>query len=326
MRTDEPIVHHRGRSGRNQRLSAMDSLASRSQTGRVNRREETDVSNRTDTKPILVLGSTGKTGRRVLERLTARGIPTRAGVRSAEQPFDWDDRETWAPVLEGVGAVYVQHYLDALPGAAEIIGSFAELAASKGVTRFVHLSGRNEPEAERAAQAVRDVGVEVTTLRSTWFSQNFSESYFLDGLLAGELALPAGSTPEPFVDADDIADVAVAALTEDGHVGEVYELTGPRLLTFADAVREIAQAAGREIRYVPVSTLEFGASLDEAGVPGEWIELLVYLFQEVLDGRNAHLADGVQRALGREPKDFADYAGVTAATGVWDPARARRAA
>ena len=277
----------------------------------------------TQQKPILVLGSTGKTGRRVVERLAARGIPTRAGVRSGEPPFDWDDRDTWAPVLQGVGSVYVQHYLDALPGAAEILGSFAELAVANGVPRLVHLSGRGEPEAEAAAQAVRDSGAEVTTLGSTWFSQNFSESYFVDGLLAGELALPAGNTPEPFVDADDIADVAVAALTEDGHVGQVYELTGPRLLTFADAVGEIAQATGREIRYVPASIEDFAAALDEQAVPGDWIELLVYLFQEVLDGRNAHLANGVQRALGREPKDFADYARAAAATGVWTPVLAR---
>ena len=219
--------------------------------------------------------------------------------------------------------MYVQHYLDVLPGVAEILGSFAELAVASGVPRLVHLSGRGEPEAELSAQAVREAGTEVTTLSSTWFSQNFSESYFLDGLLAGELALPAGNTPEPFVDADDIADVAVAALTEDGHVGEVYELTGPRLLTFSDAVGEIAQASGREIRYVPASVEDFAAALEEQAVPGEWIELLVYLFQEVLDGRNAHLADGVQRALGREPRDFADYARDAAATGVWTPALAR---
>ena len=279
----------------------------------------------THEKPILVLGSTGKTGRRVVERLTARGIPTRMGVRSGEPPFDWDDPDTWAPVLQGVGSVYVQHYLDALPGAAEILGSFAELAVGHGIPRLVHLSGRGEPEAELAAQAVRDTGAEVTTLRSTWFSQNFSESYFLDGLLAGELALPAGNTPEPFVDADDIADVAVAALTDNGHVGEVYELTGPRLLTFADAVEEIAQATGREIRYVPASIEDFAAALKEQAVPDEWIELLVYLFEEVLDGRNAHLADGVQRALGREPRDFADYARDAAATGVWNPALVRAA-
>jgi uncharacterized protein YbjT (DUF2867 family) len=276
----------------------------------------------TQQKPILVLASTGKTGRRVVERLTARGFPTREGARSAEPRFDWDDRDTWTPVLQGVGSVYVQHYLDALPGAEETIGAFAELAVANGVSRLVHLSGRGEAHAELAEQAVRDTGADVTTLRSTWFSQNFSESYFVDGLLAGELALPAGNTPEPFVDADDIADVAVAALTEDGHVGEVYELTGPRLLTFTDAVAEIAQAAGREIRYVPASIEDFAASLDEQGVPGDWVELLVYLFQEVLDGRNSHLADGVQRALGREPKDFADYARDAAATGVWTPALA----
>jgi uncharacterized protein YbjT (DUF2867 family) len=280
----------------------------------------------THEKPILVLGGTGKTGRRVVERLTARGVPTRVGARSGEPPFDWDDRDTWAPVLHGVGSVYVQHYLDALPGAAEILGSFAGLAVANGIPRLVHLSGRGEAEAELAEQAVGEAGAEVTTLRSTWFSQNFSESYFLDGLLAGELALPAGNTPEPFVDADDIADVAVAALTEDGHVGEVYELTGPRLLTFADAVGEIARATSREIRYVPASIEDFAAALDEQAVPGEWIELLVYLFQEVLDGRNAHLADGVQRAVGREPRDFADYARDTATTGVWNPAPARRAA
>ena len=273
--------------------------------------------------PILVLGGTGKTGRRVVERLTARGVATRVGARSGEPPFDWDDRDTWAPVLQGVGSVYVSHYLDALPGSAEIIGSFAELAVASGIPRLVHLSGRGEAEAELAEEAVRNTGAEVTTLRSTWFSQNFSESYFLDGLLAGELALPVVNTPEPFVDADDIADVAVAALTEDGHVGEVYELTGPRLLTFADEVCEIAQATGREIRYLPVSTEHFAAALNEQTVPDEWIKLLVYLFQEVLDGRNAHLADGLQRALGREARDFADYARDAATTGVWSPVLAR---
>jgi uncharacterized protein YbjT (DUF2867 family) len=279
----------------------------------------------TQEKPILVLGGTGKTGRRVVERLTARGLPTRVGSRLGEPPFDWDDRDTWAPVLQGIGSVYVSHYLDALPGSAEVIGSFAELAVASGISRLVHLSGRGEAEAELAEQAVQDTGAEVTTLRSTWFSQNFSESYVLHGLLAGELALPAVNTPEPFVDADDIADIAVAALTDDGHVGEVYELTGPRLLTFTGAVGEIAQAAGREIRYVPVSFEDFAVALDEQAVPGEWIELLVYLFQEVLDGRNAHLADGVQRALGREPRDFADYARDAAATGVWTPALGRAA-
>jgi uncharacterized protein YbjT (DUF2867 family) len=268
--------------------------------------------------PTLVLGGTGKTGRRVAERLAARGVPVRVGSRSGEPPFDWEDRATWAPALRDMQAAYVSYYPDlAVPGSVDAVGSFAEQAVSNGVPRLVLLAGRGEPEAELAEQAVRDSGAEVTVVRSTWFAQNFSEDYMLEHVLSGTVALPAGDTPEPFVDADDIADVAVAALTEDGHVGQLYELTGPRLLTFAEAVEEIAKAAGREVRYVPVSISEHAAAAAEQGVPADVIDLLTYLFTEILDGRNARLADGVQRALGRAPRDFAEYARDAAATGVW---------
>ena len=144
-------------------------------------------------------------------------------------------------------------------------------------------------------------------------------------MLAGEVTLPAGDTPEPFVDVDDIADVAFAALTDERHVGELYELTGPRLLTFEEAVEEIARAAKRPIRYVPVSMAEFESLLAEQQVPADFVWLLKYLFTEVLDGRNAHLADGVQRALGREPRDFSEFARDAAATGVWSPKFTRAA-
>ena len=274
-----------------------------------------------ETEMVLVLGGTGKTGRRVVKRLEARGLPVRVGSRSGEPPFDWEDRSTWAPVLEGVGSAYISHYLDALPGAAETVGSFAELAVANGVRRQVLLGGRGEPEAECVEAAARDSGAELTILRSTWFAQNFSEGAFLDFVLAGEVTLPAGDTPEPFVDVDDIADVAVAALTEEGHEGEVYELTGPRLLTFEEAVGEIARAANREIRYVPVSMPEFESLLAEQEVPAEYVWLLTYLFTEVLDGRNAYLTDGVRRALGREPRDFGEYVRDAAATGIWDGGR-----
>jgi uncharacterized protein YbjT (DUF2867 family) len=276
-------------------------------------------------EPTLVLGGTGKIGRRVVARLTARGLPVRIGSRSGEPPFDWDDRSTWAPALQGVGSAYVAHYWDAIPGAAETLGSFADLAVKSGVPRLVLLSGRGEEEAERAVRAVQDSGAELTALRSTWFAQNFSEDYWREMVQAGEVALPAGNTPEPFVDADDIADVAVAALTDDRHIGEVYELTGPRLLTFAEAVREVSRAVGRGIRYAPISIEEFAAASAEQGVPSEVVEMLTLIFGEVLDGRNAHLADGVQRALGREPREFSDYARDAAATGIWN-ARATWAA
>jgi uncharacterized protein YbjT (DUF2867 family) len=274
----------------------------------------------------LVLGGTGKTGRRVVERLEARGLPVRVGSRSADPPFDWEDRATWASVLDRVSSVYVSHYLDALPGAAETVGAFAEQSVASGATRLVHLSGRGEREAELVEQAVRDSGAEVTILRSTWFSQNFSETYFRDFVLEGEVALPAGDVPEPFVDADDIADVAIAALTDDRHIGQLYELTGPRLLSFAEALQEIAEATGREIRYVPSSLDSFASGMAAQGVPDDVVDLLTYLFSEVLDGRNAHLGDGVERALGRQPRDFRDYAREAAATGVWDPSLAHESA
>ena len=265
----------------------------------------------------LVLGGRGKTGRRVVERLTARGVPTRVGSRSGEPPFDWDDRSTWAPALDGVASAYVSYYPDiAIPGAVEKVRSLAELAVERGVRRLVLLSGRGEEEAQRAEQAVQETGADLTIVRCAWFMQNFSEDFLVEPILAGEVALPAGSELEPFVDADDIADVAVAALTDDRHIGELYELTSPRLLTFAEAVGEIASATGREIRYVPVSVEEYTAGAAEFGVPAESVEFLTYLFSEVL-GRSAYLTDGVRRALGREPRDFGAYARETAATGVW---------
>jgi uncharacterized protein YbjT (DUF2867 family) len=258
-------------------------------------------------RPTLVLGGMGKTGRRVVERLAERGLPVRVGSRTGEPRFDWEDRATWAPALHGVGAVYVSYYPDlAVPGAVETVSSFANLAVDSGVRRLALLSGRGEPEAELAEQAVRDSGADLTILRSTWFMQNFSEDYMLEDVLSGEIRVPAGDVPTPFLDADDIADVAVAALTDDRHVGQLYELTGPRSLTFAEVAAEIAAAAGREVRYVPVSLEQHAAEAAEHGVPPEVIELLTYLFSEVVDGRNAGTTDGVRRALGREAGDFSD--------------------
>lgn len=272
------------------------------------------------TQPILVLGGTGKTGRRVVQRLEARGLPVRVGSRSGTPPFDWEDQSTWAPALEGVGSVYLTYYPDlAVPGAVEAAGSFAELAVRSGVSRLALLSGRGEPIAEQGEQAVRDTGAELTILRSTWFMQNFSEDYMLEHVLSGEIRLPGGDVATPFLDADDIADVAAAALTDDRHIGQLYELTGPRSLTFAEAAEEISKASGREVRYVPVSLEEHAAEAAEHGVPPEFVELLTYLFAEVVDGRNANTTDGVRRALGREPRDFAQYARTAADTDVWTP-------
>lgn len=269
----------------------------------------------------LVLGGTGKTGRRVAERLAAAGKPVRVGSRSGTPPFDWNEPDTWAPALQGVGAVYLSYYPDlAVPGATDTVGAFVDEMLKLGIRRVILLSGRGEEEAQKTERVVQESGADWTIVRCSWFFQNFSENYLREPVAAGEVVLPAGDVREPFVDADDIADVAFAALTEDGHVGRLYELTGPRMLTFAEAVDEISSATGREIRYVQVSPEEYAAAMVDAGVPPEFVWLVDYLFTTVLDGRNASLTDGVQQALGREPHDFSDYARSAAASGVWDAA------
>lgn len=272
----------------------------------------------TQTDTTLVLGATGKTGRRVAQRLTDRGMRVRLGSRAGSPPFDWNDRSTWGPVVDGVSRAYMSYFPDiAVPGAVETLGTFADLAVRQGVSRLVLLAGRGEAEAERAEEAVRDSGADLTIVRATWFAQNFSEGFMRDAILSGVLALPAGDTPEPFVDADDIADVALAALTDDRHIGRLYELTGPRALTFAEAVAEISRASGRDVRYQPVSLDEFATAMSAQGLPADVVGLVRYLFSEVLDGRNSHTTDGVQRALGRTPRDFRDYARDAAASGAW---------
>lgn len=215
--------------------------------------------------------------------------------------------------------MYLAYYPDlAFPGAADTIGAFARLAVDCGVRRLVLLSGRGEEEALVSEEAVRTAGVTWTVVRASWFFQNFSEHYLLAPVLDGVIALPAGEVVEPFIDADDVADVATAALTEDGHGGRVYEVTGPRLLTFADIASELSMVLGRHIVYLKVTPDKYGAAAIAAGVSPNEVGPLTELFSRVLDGRNAHLTDGVQRALGRPPRDFTAYAHATAATGVWN--------
>ncbi len=272
----------------------------------------------TSKNPILVLGASGKTGRRIAGKLEAKGVPVRIGSRSARPAFDWDNKTGWDSCLRDVDAVYINYAPDlAVPGATDAVRRFVDRAEHHGVKRLVLLSGRGETEAQACEKIVQASGLEWTIVRAGWFNQNFSEGAFVDMVLAGRITLPAGDVPEPFVDVDDIADVAVAALTESGHNQEVYEVTGPRLMTFSDVATELSKAMSRKVSYVPVTHADFIAGIKDSGAPQEVTWLLDYLLSTVLDGRNAYLTDGIQRALGRPPKDFAEYARDVAATGTW---------
>lgn len=271
-----------------------------------------------DETKVLVIGGTGKTGRRIVQQVAAQGIAVRIGSRSAEIPFDWRDQSTWVPVLQDVKAVYIAYQPDlAVPGAVDAIRNFTRIAVENGVQRLVLLSGRGEPEAQACEQVVIQSGANWTILRSSWFCQNFSEGYLLEPILAGYVALPVADIGEPFIDIDDIAEVAVAALTQPGHSRKLYELTGPRLLTFAESIAEIARATGQSIQYQHVSIEAYTAMLVKYGVPQETIDLTTYLFTEVMDGRNNTLANGVQQALNRQPTDFSDFVQKSIVQGMW---------
>jgi uncharacterized protein YbjT (DUF2867 family) len=270
-------------------------------------------------RPTLVLNGTGKTGRRLVERLTRRHLPVRIGSRSAGLPFDWDQPSTWRPVFGDVEAAYIYVPDLVVSNPTDAFAGLVDTAVAAGTRRLVLLSGRGEEQAQACEKILMSSGADWTVLRASFFNQGFSEDFMLDAILAGEVMLPAGDVGEPFSDTDDVADVAATVLTEDGHVGETYELTGPRALSFADATATIAEATGRDITYTRIPLEDFHAGLTARGVPQVIIDFVVDLFGTVLDGRNTAVAHGVEQVLGRPARDFADYARATAATGIWNP-------
>ncbi len=270
--------------------------------------------------PILIIGKNGKTGARVNQRLQAQGYATRPVSRSTSPAFDWEQPSTWRSTIAGTRAAYVTYQPDlAVPGAEATISEFIRVAAEEGLEHIVLLSGRGEAGAERAEQLLINSGLSWNVVRASWFMQNFSESFMLDGILAGELVLPAGDTVEPFIDADDIADVAVAALTEDGHRNRLFEVTGPRALSFAECIQEIAATIGRPLKYTQVPVDDYIKALQDQGVPENMQWLLHELFTVVFDGRNSPVMPGVEQGLGRPATDFSRYVQKTVATGIWEP-------
>ncbi|QVQ51787.1 NAD(P)H-binding protein [Spiractinospora alimapuensis] len=272
---------------------------------------------------VLVLGGTGKTGSRVVRQLREKGIAVRVGSRREAPYFDWDDPGSWTAAVEGIHAVYlVDRFAELGPGTAGELGAFVRAATEAGVRRLVQLSARAVDNGGEAAVAeteavVRNSGVEWTIIRPSWFQQNLSEwDFFRRQFVDGELVLPAGEGLQPFVDVEDIAAVAVVALSEDGHHGQTYDVTGPRLLSFGDATAEIAKAVGRPIGYRSLSEDDYRAHLTARGE--EEALMMTELFGRIARGETALLSDGVRRVLGREPGDFSEVIRAAAEEGAWN--------
>jgi len=268
--------------------------------------------------PVLIIGKNGKTGARVNQSLQAMGYATQPVSRSTNPSFDWENPATWRPAIEGTHAAYVTYQPDlAVPNAEATIKAFVQVAAEAGLEHIVLLSGRGEEGAQRAEEVLKASGISWNIVRASWFAQNFSESFMLDGILAGELVLPAGGVVEPFVDVDDIADVAVAALSKPELRNKLFEVTGPRALTFAQCIKEISAALDRPIKYTSVPVDQYIDVLRQQGTPEDLLWLLHELFTVVFDGRNSNVMSGVEEVLGRPSTDFKNYVRKTIESGVW---------
>ena len=269
--------------------------------------------------PILIIGKNAKTGQRVDRRLQSLGYTTRAVSRSTSPAFDWEDPNTWSAALEGTESAYVTFYPDlAIPTAEQAIRDFVELAKVSGLRHVVLLSGRGEAGAERAEAVLEASGLDWNIVRANWFMQNFSESFMIEGILSGQLMLPASDIVEPFVDVDDIADVAVSALTRPELRNRLFEVSGPRALTFGQCAAEISEAVGYPVNYTQIPIEDFIQVLRVQGAPDEVIWLMRELFTVVFDGRNSSPTSGVEDALGRPATDFSEYVQKVVATGAWE--------
>ncbi len=269
---------------------------------------------------ILVIGGTGKTGRRVAKSLTQLGHHVRIGTRNNTPAFNWEDPSTYAPALKGMDRAYIVYYPDlAVPGAKDAIEKLTEAALKEGLEKVVLLSGKGEKEAEACEQIVVASGLNYTLVRASWFNQNFSEGAFLDFVLAGQVALPMPEAEIPFVDAGDIADVVTKVLVDDTYNGETITVTGPRNMTFKEVVAAMAEGIGKEIHYQPISIEEFKEGMKSAGLPDSYIWLFGYLFKEVLGNPNNQVvSNDIERVLGRKATDFKAYVEKTVETGVWN--------
>lgn len=269
----------------------------------------------------LIIGGTGKTGRKVVESLRQLNQNVRVGSRSAAIPFDWENTDTYAPSLEGIDRVYITYQPDlAVPGAFEAVTKLVEIARAKGVSKLVLLSGKGEVEAERCETVVMDSGIDYTIVRANWFSQNFSENFLLQPVLEGVMALPMGDMKVPYVDTGDIADVVVESLLHEEHNEKIYQLTGDETFTFQEVCQLISKETGRDIQFVDVSLQQYVEVMKTMDLPKIYVWLIEYLFSHVLTNpENERITQDVEQILKRKPRSFRNYVQETAESGIWNP-------
>jgi uncharacterized protein YbjT (DUF2867 family) len=268
----------------------------------------------TQTQRILVTGATGTVGRQVVAELLDRGHEVRALTRDAAGAAfpagvevvegDLTEPEGLAPALQGVTGLHLITFGGAAFSPLETGPRLLELARSAGVRRVTVLHGGGPTPLEDAVRA--DDGVDGTVLMPVEFMANALE--WADGIVA------AGEVREPFVDRlssmvheGDIGAVAAVALTQEGHGGQEYVITGPEVLTVGDKVKTIAAAVGREITLVELTKEEAVAQWRAAGLPEDVVGFLLEAYGSTPEvGRT--VSGVVEKVTGRPARSFAQWA------------------
>jgi uncharacterized protein YbjT (DUF2867 family) len=271
---------------------------------------------------FLILGGTGKVGRRLTSALIEAGHNPRPASRHTAVRFDWADESTWPTALAGTDGLFIVG-----PGSATDwsprLSRLLVAAKTAGARHAVLLSARAVEflpggAVDRAEQALRDGPLPWTILRPAHFAQNFTEAMFAprDGLIAA----PAGTGREPFIDAADIADVAAAVLGRDRYHGTTLDLSGPVAVGFAEAAAALAEAAGMPVRYEDDSDDDHVQRLRAAGTPEGYIEWRMAMLGGIRRGDDAYLSDGVQQVLGRPATSLTAWAAREVPAAAWAPA------
>ncbi|SUJ24279.1 NAD(P)H azoreductase [Sphingobacterium spiritivorum] len=264
-------------------------------------------------KKILVIGGSGKNGSRVVRKLRELNYPAFSTVRKGNihQPnvriFEWKDTSTWEAALTDIDSIYIVHPDTSMPEAYTEIKELAEKSVKMGITRLVLLSGRGQQSVIKCEDAIRKSGLEWTIVRSAWFNQNFTEGHFAASIQHGELIFLADTVKEPFVDLEDLTDVIVQCLIDDKHNHHIYEVTGPALHSFEEAVQIIGATTGKPVRYIHADADNYYELLVQHGLSQDLATHMIGAFEEILDGRNANIGDGIEKVLGRPPVLFTTF-------------------
>ena len=267
---------------------------------------------------VLVTAPNSKTGKQVVKLLKRENIPFRAASRSTSVPFDWENEKTWASAISGAHAVYVVIPPNlAFADMPQRLKAFLTYCEAVRVRRIILLSGRGEDEAAKIEEVALSNAIPTTVLRASWFAQNFSEGYFVEGVVNGQLAIPSKLVREPFIDTRDIAKAVVFALKDKSSNNYVFELTGPELLSFEDVAKKFTKHLDQSVTYVYMPIEDYINQLLQFGVSTDEIDLTRFLFGELLDGRNAYTTSDLSLLLGEQGTSFEQFIQHTKPSGVW---------